>query len=64
MKTYTEISRLITEIFPGKSNAGLRKEIRHCIRCGTDPRVLARRIALTAQGKSGLQAIYDAAYPE
>lgn len=54
-----DIARLVQEEFPGRQNAGLRKEIMKAVEYG-DPgavRGLARRLGLTPSGKASLETI-------
>lgn len=51
-----EITKAITENFPGKSNAGLRAELRTAAESGS-VMGLSRRVALTISGKCGLEAV-------
>ena len=52
----SEITKAIVENFPGKSNAGLRAELRSAADSGS-VMGLSRRIALTISGKMGLEAV-------
>jgi hypothetical protein len=51
-----KINAAISRNFPGRSNAGLRNEIRNSLQTGNCER-LCRRIALTESGVLGLQQV-------
>ena len=53
------IEQAIRSEFPGKSNAGLRAELRLAAQSGS-VMGLANRIALTTSGRLGLQAVQAA----
>jgi len=53
------VEQAIRSEFPGKSNAGLRAELRLAAQSGS-VMGLASRIALTAAGKIGLQVVQAA----
>ena len=53
---FDKINAAISRNFPGRGNAGLRIEIRHCLKTGNCER-LYRRIALTESGLLGLRQI-------
>ena len=46
--------------FSGPENARLRRIIRNALEAGHDVRTVARHVALTAEGKAQLQAVYAA----
>lgn len=53
------IEQAIRSEFPGKSNAGLRAELRLAAQSGS-VMGLARRVALTTSGRIGLQVVQAA----
>ena len=67
MKTNRSVEQTIRAEFPGKSNEGVRAEIRRVISAPVDElwpvplaervRGLARKIAFTAQGRHSLEVI-------